>query len=99
MKARLLAGLLLAAPAAASSPAAWAAHDKAAAAACITASGLKAARASKPVLLSDSVGTAILISGIYPQKFMRNARGTMLCIYDRRTRKAEAVEAKGWTAP
>jgi len=37
------------------------------------------------------------VRGTYPQKFMKGAKGTMLCLYDRRTRRAEVAEAKGWT--
>jgi hypothetical protein len=40
----------------------------------------------------------MLVRGTYKQRFMKGARGTMLCLYDRRTRRAEAVEAKGWSA-
>jgi hypothetical protein len=89
--------LLGAAPANASTDAAWAASAKAGRAACVAAANLRHATISAPLRFSDQVGRdAMLVRGTYPQKFMKGAKGTMLCLYDRRTRKAEAVEAKGW---
>ena len=85
-------------PAAASTPQAWNTMHIAARRACITASGLRAASASAPLDFADTGGakTAVLVRGTYTQRFMKGARGTFLCLYDRRTRKAEAVEAPGF---
>ena len=92
--------LLFAAMAAdASAPAAWAASAKAGRAACIAAAGLARPIVSSPLTFSDQAGRdAILVRGTYRQRFMKGASGTMLCLYDRRTHRAEVVEAKGWTA-
>lgn len=92
--------LLLAAPALASSPAAWEAGNAAARTACLRAAGLAAPRAAGPVLFSDAQGkTAFLVTGRYRQAFMKGRAGQMLCLYDRRTKRAEVAEAKGWRAP
>lgn len=91
---------LLATAASASSPSAWAASARAGRAACIQASGLKAATASGPIIFSDAIlRDAYLVKGTYPRRFMKGAKGTMLCLVNRRTHKAETVEAKGWAAP
>lgn len=90
---------LIATPVVASSPAAWAVHDHAARAACIAAAGLTGAAVSAPLLFSDAAGkAAMLVSGRWPQARMKGRQGAMLCLFDRRTGKAEAIEAEGWTA-
>ena len=92
--------VLLAAPAAASSPAAWSAHDRVARTACLRTAALAAATTSAPILFSDTSGkTALLVTGRYRQPHMKNRQGAMLCLYDRRTRRAEASDANGWRAP
>ncbi|WP_420139088.1 hypothetical protein [Sphingomonas sp.] len=89
----------LAAPAQASTDAAWAASTKAGRAACIAAANLARPTVSAPLNFSDQVGRdAMLVRGRYKQRYMKNAPSTMLCLYDRRTHKAETVDAKGWTA-
>jgi len=89
--------LVAALPADASTEAAWRASTKAGRTACLAAANLRHATVSAPLRFSDQVGRdAMLVSGTYPQTFMKGAKGTMLCLYDRRTRKAEAVEARGW---
>ncbi len=91
---------LLATAAAASSPASWQASARAGRAACIQASGLKAATAAGPIIFSDGIGRdAFLVRGTYQQRFIKGAGGVMLCLVDRRTHRAETVEAKGWSAP
>jgi len=96
----MVAAMTLAAPALASSPAAWAANNRDGRAACVKAAGLLRASASPAVGFSDVIGRdAMLVRGVYPQKHMKGAKGTILCLYERRTKKAEAMEAKGWTAP
>lgn len=98
MKTLILLTALLATPALASTEAAWVAHDKAARAACIAASGLLRATASSPIMFSDRTGyDVLLVRGIYRQRFMKGAAGTMLCLYERRTRRAEVSEAKRWS--
>lgn len=87
--------LLLLLPAAASaSPASdYARLDQRSAAACTKAAGLKDSRVSSPVRFSDRVAIdARLVTGRWPQPHMKNANATMLCLYDRRTGKAEVQE-------
>lgn len=69
-------------------------------AACHKASELKnAATLGQPLLFSDTNGkTAILVTGTWRPAHMKNARATMLCLYDRKTRTAEIQEAKNWKA-
>ena len=81
MKNRLLILLgltVLASQAHASSPDAWATHDKAVLASCIKASGLKSAEpVGSAAQFDDRVGyTALLLQGQYPQKHMKDATGT-----------------------
>lgn len=91
--------LAAASPALASSPAAWAASNKAGQAACIAAANFARPSVSPPLNFSDQIGRdAMLVRGMYKQRFMKNAWGTMLCLYDRRTHRAEVAEAKGWSA-
>ena len=93
MKWFLGVSLLLAMPAGASSPQAWAAGNAAARRACLAVAGLRGATASEPILFSDRVGqTGFVIEGIYPQRHMKGARGTFLCLYDRRAKRAEVAE-------
>jgi hypothetical protein len=91
----LLTSALLAGAAQASSPAAWSAHDKEVAAACVKASGLKDAKpAGQPMAYDDSVGmTALLVAGRYPQPHMKNRPGRVLCLFDRKKREAVVTEA------
>ena len=93
--------VLIAAPAVAATPEAIEKGLTEARAACRKASDFKnAAVMGKPVMFSDaSAQTAVLVTGIWRPPHMNNARGTMLCLYDRRTGKAEAQEARDWSAP
>lgn len=79
----------------ASSPSAWSAHDQEVTQACTKASGLtKAVVTGKPMIFDDSVGlTALLVSGRYPQPHMKYQTGHVLCLYDRKTRKANIAPA------
>jgi hypothetical protein len=72
--------------------------DKAERAACIKASGfLKATVSPKTYGFSDQVGWDIrLVSGTYPQRHMKGARGQMLCAYRRGTGRVEVQEFGGW---
>ena len=91
--------VLLASPAAASTREAWNASVRNGREACIAAAHLLRPIVSAPVGFSDRTGyDAMLVTGTYPQKFMKGAKGTMLCLYDRRTHRTEAVEARGWSA-
>ena len=97
--ATVLFATIIAAPAVASSPDAWAQGLADAKLACRKASDLKnAATIGKPLLFSDASGkTAILVTGIWRQPKMKAKRATMLCLYDRAGRTAEVVEAPNWT--
>lgn len=86
-------------PALASTDAAWAASNRAGKAACIAAANFARPSVSAPLNFNDQIGRdAMLVRGMYKQRFMKHAWGTMLCLYDRRTHRAEVVEAKGWSA-
>jgi hypothetical protein len=89
--------LMAVAPAAASTPGAWSTMHVAARRACIAAAGLRAPSVSDAIDFSGVTGkTALLVRGTYTQRFMKGASGTFLCLYDRRTKKAEATEAPGF---
>jgi heat shock protein HslJ len=81
----------------ASTPDAWAELDRVSAAACATASGLRDARVGPPVRFSDRAGAdARLVTGVWPQPHMRGREARMLCLFDRRNRRAEVQEASDW---
>lgn len=76
---------------------AWEAVDRASAAACIAAAGLQRPTVSAPVRFGDASGVdARLVSGTWPQPHMKGREGTLLCLYDRRSKRAEVQEAAGW---
>ena len=82
----------------ASSTAAWAQLEKDAATACATASNLK-----DPVVhpatarFDDTVGLdARLVTGAWKPAHMKGAKTVMLCLYDRKTRRASVQEAAEW---
>ncbi len=85
-------------PALASSADAWAAHRQEVAAACLRASGLVDARLVGSVIaFDDSVGSsAALIAGRYPQAPIAGQEGLSLCLFDRRSRTAQAAPADDW---
>lgn len=85
-------------PLLASSDDAWAAHRQEVTEACIRASGLVGARLVGSVInFDDTVGTsAALIAGRYPQAHMAGATGLSLCLFDRRSRTAQAAPADDW---
>ncbi|MCU7251025.1 hypothetical protein [Pseudomonas koreensis] len=78
----------------ASSPDAWAAYDKAVLASCTKASGLKNAKpVGNAAQFDDRVGyTALLLQGQYPQKHMKGAQGTELCLYSKKSKTAFVTE-------
>lgn len=82
----------------ASSPAAWAQLEKDTAAACAKASDLK-----DPVVhpatvrFDDAVGIdARWVTGAWKPAHMKGAKTSMLCLYDRKTKRAVAQEAEAW---
>ncbi len=85
-------------PALASSADAWAAHRQMVAAACIRASGLVDARlVGSAIAFDDSLATsAALIAGRYPQAPLAGKEGLSLCLFDRRSRSAQAAPADNW---
>ncbi|WP_077047249.1 hypothetical protein [Pseudomonas sp. KK4] len=78
----------------ASSPDAWAAYDKTVLASCTKASGLKNAKpVGNAAQFDDRVGyTAVLLQGQYPQKHMKGAQGTELCLYNKQGKTAYVTE-------
>lgn len=97
---RMLAGLALVAamPLMASTPEAWGALEARVATACTAASGFAGAKVSPAtVRFSDRFGVdARLVAGTYRQPAMKGAQGLVLCLYDRRTRRAEVQPADAW---
>ena len=80
--------------ASAATPSSYAAVDRQSDAACRKASGFRDPVAGPPVRFSDRfLVDARLVKGIFPQAHMKGARGTMLCLYNRRTKRAEVQEA------
>ncbi len=78
----------------ASSPEAVDEHRKEANSKCSQASNLLQARAEGNLIeFDDSVGyTALIIQGHYPQRYMNNRVGRVLCLFNRTTRKAYVAE-------
>lgn len=83
-------GLGLSAPALASSAQAWAELFARASKACIRASELSGAKAGQPADFQDKV--LIMVDGRWPQPHMNNAPARFACLYDKRSRRAEARE-------
>lgn len=80
-------------PSFASTPESWAKLDTASQAACIKASGLTSATAGPPTRYSDKLLIdARIIDGIWPQPHMKDAKASMLCLYNRKTKKVEVQE-------
>ena len=92
----LLSGILLSSAVHASSDQAWTDHDKQLLRTCIAASQLKDVRAlGKSAEFDDRMAySALLLEGRFPQKHMNNRKGTELCLYDRRQKRAVVTE---WT--
>lgn len=90
----------LAAPVLASSPGAWERGQAEAARACKRAADLNQPEiAGAPVVFSDATGkTALLVRGRWKPAHMQGRRATILCLYDRARRTAEAQEVRGWLA-
>ncbi|MFN5011445.1 MAG: hypothetical protein ACK5F5_09575 [Gammaproteobacteria bacterium] len=91
--------LLAVGPAAlASSPAAWTQHEQDTKRACAAASDLKDPVVHpKAVLFDDTVGMdARLVTGTWKPAHMKGAKAAMLCLYDRKARKATAQDIEVW---
>lgn len=101
MKAGVLLGLMACDLVHATAPDAWAAYYKQVTASCVEASGLRDARPlGDPVDFDDRVGyTAMVIQGRYPQSHMKNKRGRMLCLFDKRSQTAHIAPADAMISP
>jgi len=78
----------------ASTPQAWAEMDVRSSAECARASGLNDSKVGAPIRFSDAIGLEVrVVTGLAPQPHMYGASMTMVCAFDRRTSKAEVVEA------
>lgn len=95
------AAMLLATPVAAATPDAWMKVDKASEAACLTAANLTGATARPPVRYSDRLHIdARVVEGTWPQPHMKGAKARMLCLYNRKSKRAEVQElAEAVVAP
>lgn len=89
---------LFAMPAQAATPQAYRELDRASSLACLRASGFRdAAFAPSPLRFSDQMNVdARLITGTYVQRHMKGKQGMVLCLYNRKTRRAEVVDAAPW---
>ena len=77
----------------ASTPGAYAALDRQTSTACSAASGLRSTSVGPVVRFSDRfLMDARTVTGTYPQSHMKGATGNMLCLYNRRTKRAEVQE-------
>lgn len=87
-------------PAYASTPSSYAALDRQTSAACVAASGLRNADVGPAMRFSDLfLIDARTVTGTYPQHHMKGAQGTMLCLYNRRTKRAEVQEMTSSVQP
>lgn len=90
--------LTAAATASASTPTAWLELQRKAERACIERSLYQRPRVSNPIIFSDSNGKlALLVSGSLRQRG-RTLNVTGLCLFDRRTGKADIEDADGWSS-
>jgi heat shock protein HslJ len=81
-------------PSLTSTPQAWAETDAQSMSACTHASGLDESKVGASIRFSDTIGIDVrVVTGIAPQPHTNGASVTMLCAFDRRTGKTEAVEA------
>ncbi|MCZ8374414.1 MAG: hypothetical protein O9342_03465 [Beijerinckiaceae bacterium] len=69
---------------------AWKELWKKSEAACLKASGFNQAKAQSPVDFEAAV--LRVVTGRYPQPHMKNAPGTVYCLYDKKSGKAEIAE-------
>lgn len=96
--ALIVLAALTATPALAASPKAYEVVDRASSLACLRATGFRdAAFAPAPLRFSDRMGVdARLVTGTYAQPHMKGQQGMMLCLYNRKTKLAEAIDAAPW---
>lgn len=100
MRALLAAACVLAlaaSPVAAASPDAWAAHEAEVAKTCAAASGL--AKAKTLAAVEFEMHSVTRVAGQIASGRMKGTRETMLCLFDKKTRKATAVPVPpdaGW---
>ena len=87
----LVAATALAGVAHASSPDAWLDLRKRSNKACIASTGLKGAKVTGYIDTFESVAVSI-IEGVWRQKEMKGAKARFVCVFDKRTGKAEAQE-------
>ena len=86
--------VVIVAPASAATPDSYTALDRRSAAACRAASGLQDAKIGPAVRFSDRfLVDARTVTGRWPQPHMKNAAASLLCLYNRRTQRAETQEA------
>lgn len=91
--ALVAAALLHAIPARATAPAAWSAYAKEVRTKCAAASGLRNVTFVGFAQFGDDVGwDAVRLQGHYPQPFMHGKSATMICLFNRRDRRAHASE-------
>lgn len=82
-------------PASASGDGAWREFTARVTRACVVASGIRTARASTIIGFDDRVGmVAMLVSDR-----TRGSLRSMLCLYDKRAKRASVDEAEAWSAP
>lgn len=92
--------LMIAGAASAATPQSYSVLDRASAAACRTASGLGDAKVGPATRFSDAFLMDVrTVTGTWPQRHMKGAKATMLCLYNRRTKRAETQELAGATPP
>jgi hypothetical protein len=93
-KTFFISALLFASTTIASTDDAWKEHRKQVIETCLKQSGFNKAKAVGDVIsFSDNVGyDALLIEGRYPQPHMKNKKGKMLCLFNRKTGVAETSE-------
>jgi heat shock protein HslJ len=78
----------------ASTPQAWAEMDAQSRVACAQASGLHESKVGAPIRFGDSIGIDVrVVTGIAAQPHPDATPMTVVCAFDRRTGKAEVVEA------
>jgi hypothetical protein len=88
----ILASAAFAVPACASSDQSWGQLKSRVIEACRRQSGLRSTKIVGYWPYFEAKAAA-MVSGVYPERHMKGRRGVMLCLYDKRTGKAETQEA------
>lgn len=95
-----VAWIAAAASAHGATPESWMQVDKASQAACLKAAKLNDAVTGPPIRYSDRLLIdARIVSGTWPQPHMKGAQAKLLCLYHRRSRRAEVQELAYPTPP